>query len=100
MVMLLCVSVCLFVCLLACTIQLLPELQSRDKLTKKATSPYQQHKQRSRAGRQLLLKHLVTLTMDCVMDAVSLPQTYLTGHAKEEVLHLQLRGLHQITLLH
>ena len=37
--------------------------------------------------------------MDCVMDGVSLPQTYLTGHAKEEVLHLLIRGLHQITLL-
>ena len=33
------------------------------------------------------------------MDGVSLPQTYLTGHAAEEVLHLQIRGLHQITLL-
>ena len=75
------------VCLLACSIQLPPELQIRDKLTKKATSLYQQR------------KHLVTLTMDCVMDGVSLPQTYLTGHAKEEVLHLQIRGLHQITLL-
>ena len=37
--------------------------------------------------------------MDCVMDGVSLPQTYLTGHAKEEVLRLQIRGLRQITPL-
>ena len=33
------------------------------------------------------------------MDGVSLPQTYLTGHAKEEVLRLQIRGLRQITPL-
>ena len=33
------------------------------------------------------------------MDGVSLPQTYLTGHTKEEVLHPQIRALHQITLL-
>ena len=85
-------------CLLAYSIQLQPELQSRDKLTNKATSLYQQHKQRPCPGRHLLLKHLVTLTMDCVMDGVNHPQTYLTGHAKEEVLHLQIRGLHQITL--
>ena len=37
--------------------------------------------------------------MDCVMDGVNLPQTYLTGHAIEEILHLQIRDLHQITLL-
>ena len=37
--------------------------------------------------------------MDCVTDGVSLPQTYLTGHAKEEVLRLQIRGLRQITPL-
>ena len=37
--------------------------------------------------------------MDCVMDGVSLAQTNLTGYAKEEELHLQIRGLHQITLL-
>ena len=33
------------------------------------------------------------------MDGVSLPQTYLTGHAKEEVLGLQIRDLRQITPL-
>ena len=33
------------------------------------------------------------------MDGVSLPQTYLTGHAKEEILRLQIRGLRQITPL-
>ena len=59
-------------------------------------SLYQQHKQRPC---HLLLKHLVTLTMDCVMDGVSHPQTYLTGDAKEEVLPPQIRGLHQITPL-
>ena len=62
-------------------------------------SLYQQHKQRPCPGPRRLSKHLVTLTMDCVMDGVSLPQTYLTGHAKEEVLRLQIRGLRQITPL-
>ena len=33
------------------------------------------------------------------MDGVSLPQTYLTGLAKEEALRLQIRGLRQITPL-
>ena len=37
--------------------------------------------------------------MACVMDGVSLAQTNLTGYAKEEAPHLQIRGLHQITLL-
>ena len=33
------------------------------------------------------------------MDGVSLAQTNLTGHAEEEAPHLQIRDLHQITLL-
>ena len=33
------------------------------------------------------------------MDGGSIPQTYLTGHAKVEVLRLQIRGLRQITPL-
>ena len=37
--------------------------------------------------------------MDCVMDGVSLAQTYLTGHCETEVLHLLIRGLLQITQL-
>ena len=69
------------------------EPRSPDQLTKQATSLYQQNHQRPCHG-----KH-ATLNMDCVMDGVSLAQTNLTGYAKEEAPHLQIRGLHQITLL-
>ena len=61
-------------------------------LLKEYTTSLNQQQQRGCPGRRLLLKHLVTSTMDFVMDGVSLAQTYLTGQCETEVLNLSNTG--------